>query len=108
MSLSRYLTALLCALAIGSAHAEESAQGDSSVVDKTTHAVHKGAKATESGAGYVAEKVVNGIKRGANATGRFIERGGHATGRALGTATDKVGLGNKGKTANEPPPSGND
>lgn len=99
MTVSRFLTALLVStLAICSVQAEEAAQGNS-VIDKTGRAIGKGAKATADGAEYVAEKVVHGVKRGANAAARGVERGAHATGNALETAAEKVGIkGNGGNS----------
>jgi hypothetical protein len=107
MTVSRSLAALLlCTVAVCSAQAEEPAQGGSGVIDKTGRAVGKGAKAAAEGAEYVAEKVVNGVKRGANATAHAVERGGRATGKALGTAAEKVGLGDKSQAEDGPPPTG--
>ena len=106
MTVSRYLAALLLAtVAVCAAQAEEAAQGDS-VIDKTGRAIGKGAKATADGAEYVAEKVVKGVKRGANATGNALDRAGHATGRALGTAANKVGLTDNSKSGNTAAPAG--
>jgi hypothetical protein len=85
MTVSRVLTTLLlCTLAVSAAQAEEAAQGSGdSLLDKTSRAMHKGAKATANGAEYVAKKVVGGLETGARATGR-----------ALNSAADAVGIEN--------------
>lgn len=102
MNASRTFTALLAAtLAVCSVQAEEAVQGDS-LIDKTGRAVGKGAKAAADGAEYVAEKVVHGVKRGADA----VERGGRATGKALGNAANKVGISDKGQQGAASAPAG--